>query len=153
MYIILSLYEEGVEKWFWKLRLVLHWQRSKWFPVHGLAGIPSDWHAIFQMQRPGFLVFFLGGVVLPPLSWTILLIKIPSECCVFVGVFCLLGLKTGDVSLRKDIESRKCLYREEENCCRKKARRNEELLEACLYTSSTWASVAHGGWFLFCFAF
>lgn len=83
--------------------------------------------------------------VLPPLSWTILLIKIPSECCVFVGVFCLLGLKTGNVSLHKDIESRKCLYREEENCCRTKARRKEGLLEACLYTSSTWASVAHGG--------
>lgn len=24
MYIIFSLYKEGVEKWFWKLRLVLH---------------------------------------------------------------------------------------------------------------------------------
>lgn len=50
--------------------------------------------------------------VLPSLSWTILLIKNPSECCVFVGLFCLLGWKTGSVSLRKDIEYRKCLYRE-----------------------------------------
>lgn len=51
--------------------------------------------------------------VLPSLSWTTLLIKIPSECCVFVGLFCLLQWKSGSVSLHKHVEYRKCLYREE----------------------------------------
>lgn len=85
----------------------------------------------------GWLGFFFGFSL--PLSWTILLIKIPSECCcVLVGLFCLLGWKTESVALRKDLEYRKCLYREEKELLQEESWKEggiERLLCACTFSA------------------